>query len=47
MGDERIEMRWFEADEISDWIHAGKIVDGKTIIGFYAWMDRKARATRS
>lgn len=47
MEDERIEMRWFETDEISDWIHSGKIVDGKTIVGFYTWMDRAARATRS
>jgi ADP-ribose pyrophosphatase len=46
MGDERIEMRWFEAAEISDWIHSGQIVDGKTIVGFYTWMDKKARATR-
>jgi len=48
MDDERIEMRWFERDEVSDWIHSGKIVDGKTIVGYYVWLDRKARAsTRS
>lgn len=46
MEDERIEMRWFDKDEVGDWIHSGKIVDGKTIVGYYVWMERKARAIR-
>jgi hypothetical protein len=48
MGDERIETRWFESQDVADWIHTGKILDGKTIIGYYSWLDRKTRAaTRS
>jgi ADP-ribose pyrophosphatase len=38
--DERIETRWFAPAEIHRLILAGKIQDGKTIIGYYAWMDR-------
>jgi ADP-ribose pyrophosphatase len=41
MEDERIEMRWFEEGELGDLIRGGKIYDGKTIIGYFAWMDRK------
>lgn len=44
MEDERIEMRWFEKAEVGNDIHSGTIIDGKTIIGYYAWLDRKARA---
>lgn len=48
MDDERIETRWFEKAELADGIHNGQIVDGKTIVGYYVWLDRKARAaTRS
>src|SRR5580700_8390018 len=35
MEDERIETRWFAARELEEWIRAGKIVDGKTMIGFF------------
>lgn len=41
MEDERIEMRWFPAREIEDDIRSGKIVDGKTIIGYFAWRKLK------
>lgn len=34
MEDERIECRWFKPEEIEGMIQAGKISDGKTIIGF-------------
>jgi len=42
MDDERIEFRWFERDELGEWIRGGKIIDGKTIIGYYVWLDKKA-----
>jgi ADP-ribose pyrophosphatase len=38
MEDERIECRWFTARELDARLRAGKIVDGKTLIGFLAWM---------
>jgi ADP-ribose pyrophosphatase len=37
MDDERIEIRWFTARELDAMIRAGKIIDGKTIIGFLMW----------
>jgi ADP-ribose pyrophosphatase len=37
MDDERIETRWFSAREIEEAIHAGKIADAKTMIGFLMW----------
>jgi len=37
MEDERIETRWFTAKEIEEAIHAGKIADAKTMIGFLMW----------
>jgi ADP-ribose pyrophosphatase len=44
MDDERIQMRWFQKDEVADWIHSGKILDGKTIVGYFVWLDRLRRA---
>jgi ADP-ribose pyrophosphatase len=35
MDDERIETRWFKRKEVAEMIESGKIVDGKTIIGFF------------
>jgi NADH pyrophosphatase NudC (nudix superfamily) len=35
MEDEQIEARWFTRKEIREMIAKGKIVDGKTIIGFF------------
>ena len=43
MEDERIEMKWFGEKELAELIHAGEIHDGKTIIGFYSWLDRRTR----
>ncbi|HBY60697.1 MAG TPA: NUDIX hydrolase [Solibacterales bacterium] len=44
MDDERIEKRWFKAKELDKLIAAGKIADGKTIIGFLVWKRyRKAK----
>jgi ADP-ribose pyrophosphatase len=37
MDDERIECRWFTPREIETWIEDGKILDGKTIIGYFMW----------
>ena len=37
MEDERIETRWFTAKEIEDAIRSGKIIDGKTMIGYFNW----------
>jgi ADP-ribose pyrophosphatase len=37
MEDERIECHWFTPRELDQWIRAGKIVDGKTLVGFMAW----------
>ncbi len=37
MDDERIEKRWFTRKEIDDLIRAGKIDDGKTLIGYLLW----------
>ena len=40
MDDERIECRWFTAAELDRLIRAGKIVDAKTLIGYWAWRTR-------
>ncbi len=46
MEDERIEMQWFQAEELRRMIHNGEIHDGKTLTGFLLWQDRKtANAT--
>jgi ADP-ribose pyrophosphatase len=37
MGDERIECRWFTRDQLDGMIRNGKIIDGKTIVGFLTW----------
>ena len=42
MEDERIETRWFTAKEIEQGIESGKIIDGKTMIGYCRWK-RSAR----
>ncbi|HLY16645.1 MAG TPA: NUDIX hydrolase [Bryobacteraceae bacterium] len=38
MDDERIECRWFGRRELGNLVRAGKIEDGKTIIGFLMWL---------
>jgi len=40
MEDERIETRWFTAKELGDWIDSGKIMDAKTMIGYFTWKRR-------
>jgi ADP-ribose pyrophosphatase len=46
MDDERIEIRWFPKDELADWIRSGKILDGKTLVGYFMWLDKKTQLTR-
>ncbi len=41
MEDERIEMRWFTRKEVGDLIDAGKLEDGKTILGYLLWLRKK------
>lgn len=43
MDDERIETRWFPAHEVERMIHANKIRDGKTIIGYFIWKNGNTR----
>lgn len=44
MEDERIEKRWFPHKEVRDLIESGKIIDGKTIIGYYRWRAANKKA---
>jgi ADP-ribose pyrophosphatase len=37
MDDERIECRWFSSAEIDRMLASGKIIDGKTMIGYLTW----------
>lgn len=39
MEDERIEIGWFARKEMGELIHSGKIIDAKTIIGYYLWLE--------
>ncbi|MBV9406316.1 MAG: NUDIX hydrolase [Acidobacteriaceae bacterium] len=41
MDDERIEIRWFSRNEIGNAIREGKILDAKTMIGYFLWLDHK------
>lgn len=47
MDDERIEIRWFGREELLQMVRAGDIKDGKTIVGFFLWLDYKARTQKS
>jgi ADP-ribose pyrophosphatase len=37
MDDERIEARWFTSAEIDRMLRTGKLIDGKTMIGYLTW----------
>ena len=39
MDDERIKAQWFDALEVGAMIRRGEIIDGKTLIGYFAWQD--------
>lgn len=41
MEDERIELRWFPEEELGGMIRRNEIPDGKTIIGYYLWLEYK------
>jgi ADP-ribose diphosphatase len=43
MDDERIECKWFTRKELSQLLEDGKIMDGKTIIGYFLWLDHRRR----
>ena len=43
MEDERIEIEWFEADRLRQMIMANEIQDGKTIVGFHLWQERRRK----
>ena len=40
MEDEKIECRWFSPAEIDRMLRSGKIIDGKTMIGYLTWKRR-------
>lgn len=46
MEDERIEVRWFERKEVRRMIRTGQIEDGKTMIGYSSWMDRRKQSAK-
>ncbi|MGA8028223.1 MAG: NUDIX hydrolase [Bryobacteraceae bacterium] len=41
MDDERIEIRWFSKQELGGLIREGKILDAKTMIGYFLWLDHR------
>jgi ADP-ribose pyrophosphatase len=41
MDDERIETRWFPAKQLERMILTNKIQDGKTMIGYFVWKNRR------
>ena len=46
MEDERIELRWFQKRELAAFVTGGKILDAKTIIGYFLWLDYTRRAAK-
>ncbi|MGI8961566.1 MAG: NUDIX hydrolase [Bryobacteraceae bacterium] len=47
MDDERIEIRWFTKAELGNLIRAGKILDGKTMIGYFLWVEHKRKVGKA
>jgi ADP-ribose pyrophosphatase len=47
MDDERIETRWFTAQQLDTMIRLNKVEDGKTMIGFMAWQRYHGRNRRT
>jgi hypothetical protein len=37
MEDERIEIGWFSRKDVEKMIRRGRIIDGKTIVGYLMW----------
>jgi ADP-ribose pyrophosphatase len=46
MGDERIEVAWFTRRQVVEWIRAGKLEDGKTLIGYFMWLEFRKSAKK-
>ena len=46
MEDERIETAWFTRRQVSDMIHAGKLEDGKTLVGYFMWLEHRKGAKK-
>lgn len=46
MEDERIEIRWFAKRELHELVTTGKILDGKTLIGYFFWLEHKQAAKK-
>lgn len=46
MDDERIEMRWFERRELDELVRTGKILDAKTIVGYFLWQDYRRKQSK-
>jgi ADP-ribose pyrophosphatase len=40
MEDERIEIRWFEKQQVAEMVRKGEIVDAKTLIAYYSYTSR-------
>jgi ADP-ribose pyrophosphatase len=47
MEDERIEIDWFPSRKLDEMIGAGKILDAKTMIGFFMWKRHASRNAAS
>jgi ADP-ribose pyrophosphatase len=47
MDDERIEIGWFSKAALGNLIRAGEILDGKTIIGYFLWLEYRRKAGKS
>ena len=41
MEDERIEIAWYGEDELRQMIRRGEILDAKTMIGYFLWLEHK------
>ena len=41
MEDERIEIQWFTKKELQQMVRAAKILDAKTLVGYFLWLDHE------
>ena len=46
MDDERIETRWFGRNELGELVLTGKILDAKTIVGYFLWQDYRRKQSK-
>ncbi|HEX4808082.1 MAG TPA: NUDIX hydrolase [Bryobacteraceae bacterium] len=44
MDDERIQIEWFSRKDFGKMIFDGSIMDGKTFIGYFLWLEHRRRA---